>query len=47
MAIPFPIINFFFSISADEDEISFDPDEIITNIEMVRNSSWKSMFTFI
>ena len=36
-------IFYFLSPSADETEISFDPDEIITNIEQIDEGWWRGV----
>lgn len=36
-----PMLTASFSLSADDTEISFDPDDIITGIEMIDEGWWR------
>ena len=37
------IVSFFFITPGDETEISFDPDDIITNIEQIDDGWWRGV----
>ena len=39
----FLIVSFFFITPGDETEISFDPDDIITNIEQIDDGWWRGV----